>query len=71
MCTRPSSSSISRLRSLQAITRWQLSRILSNTGRVSATELLTTCSTSALAVCRSSACCVSLNRRTFSMAITA
>ena len=51
--------------------RWQLSRIFSNTGCASATELLMTCSTSAVAVCRSSASCVSLNRRTFSIAITA
>ena len=51
--------------------RWQLSRILSNTGAVSATELLMTCSTSAVAVCCSSASCVSLNSRTFSIAITA
>ena len=50
---------------------WQLSRILSNTGAVSATELLITCSTSAVAVCCSSASFVSLNSRTFSMAITA
>ena len=51
--------------------RWQLSRIFSNTGAVSATELLMTCSTSAVAVCCSSASFVSLNRRTFSIAITA
>ena len=43
----------------------------SNTGSVSATELLITCSTSAVAVCCSSASLVSLNRRTFSIAITA
>ena len=51
--------------------RSQLSRILSNTGAVSATELLITCSTSAVAVCCSSASLVSLNSRTFSMAMTA
>ena len=39
--------------------------------RVSATELLMTCSTSAVAVCCSSASFVSLNRRTFWIAITA
>jgi len=46
-------------------------RILSNTGAASATELLITSSTSAVAVCCSSASRVSLNRRTFSIAITA
>ena len=51
--------------------RWQLSRIFSNTGVASAIEALTTCSTSAVAVWRSSASFVSLNRRTFSIAITA
>ena len=51
--------------------RSQLARILSNTGAVSATELLITCSTSAVAVCCSSASLVSLNRRAFSIAITA
>ena len=51
--------------------RSQLSRILSNTGCVSATEPLITCSTSAVAVCCSSASVVSLSRRTFSIAITA
>ena len=54
-----------------ANSRSQLSRILSNTGWVSATELLMTCSTSAVAVCCSSASVVSLSRRTFSIAITA
>jgi hypothetical protein len=44
---------------------------LSNTGAVSATELLMTCSTSAVAVCCSSASLVSLNRRAFWIAITA
>ena len=47
------------------------SRILSNTGAASATELLITCSTSAVAVCCSSASFVSLKSRTFSIAITA
>ena len=49
----------------------QLSRILSNTGAASATELLITCSTSAVAVCCSSASLVSLNSRAFWIAITA
>ncbi len=49
----------------------QLSRILSNTGLVSATELLMTCSTSAAAFCCCSDSCVSLNSRTFSIAIAA
>ena len=44
---------------------------LSNTGCVSASELLITCSTSAVAVCCSSASLVSLNRRAFWIAITA
>ena len=43
----------------------------SNTGWVSVAELLMTCSISAVAVCCSSASFVSLNRRTFSIAITA
>ena len=51
--------------------RSQLSRILSNTGAVSDTELLMTFSTSEVAVCCSSASLVSLNRRTFWIAITA
>ena len=54
-----------------ANSRSQLSRILSNTGCASATELLMTCSTSAVAVCCSSASLVSLNRRAFWIAITA
>ena len=57
--------------SLLANRRWQLSRILSNTGAASATEPLITFSTSAVAVCCCSASRVSLNRRTFSIAITA
>ena len=48
-----------------------LARMRSNTGWGSAIERLMTCSTSAVAVCRSSASRVSLNSRTFSMAITA
>ena len=44
---------------------------MSNTGAVSDTDLPMTLNTSEVAVCRSSASCVSLNRRTFSMAITA
>ena len=43
----------------------------SNTGCVSVTDPLITRSTSEVAVWRSSACCVSVKRRTFSMAITA
>ena len=49
----------------------QLSRIFSKTGVVSATELLMTRNTSDVAVCWASASCVSLNSRTFSMAIRA
>ena len=45
--------------------------IFSSTGCASDTERLMTCSTSAVAVCRSSASCVSLNSRVFSMAISA
>jgi hypothetical protein len=44
---------------------------LSNTGAASATELLITCRTSAVAVCRSSDSRVSLKRRAFWIAITA
>ncbi len=49
----------------------QLSRIFSKTGRASATELLMTCSTSALAVCCSSAAWVSSNSRALCSAIAA
>ena len=49
----------------------QLERIMSNTGVVSDTELLIASSTSDIAVCCSSASLVSLNSRTFSIAITA
>ena len=56
---------------LPANRRSQPARILSNTGAVSATELLIACSTSEVAICCSSASLVSLNRRTFSIAITA
>ena len=45
--------------------------IVSNTGCTSARRLLITCSTSAVAVCRSSASLVSLNSRAFWIAITA
>lgn len=48
----------------------QLSRIFSNTGAVSFATPVTH-DTSAVAVCRSSASRVSLNRRTFSVAMTA
>ncbi len=58
-------------RSVAPNSRSQLSRIFSNTGCASATELLITRSTSAVAVCCSSASLVSLNSRTFWMAITA
>jgi hypothetical protein len=47
------------------------SRIFSNTGALSAIEPLITLSTSAVAVCCSSASWVSLKRRAFSIAITA
>ena len=47
------------------------STMASNTGCESVGEPPMTCSISAVAVCRSSASCVSLNRRTFSIAITA
>ena len=43
----------------------------SNTGCTSDGELAITFRMSAVAVCRSSASCVSLNSRTFSIAITA
>ena len=51
--------------------RWQLATIASNTGCVSVTEPLITRRISAVAVWRSSASLVSLNSRTFSMAISA
>ena len=51
--------------------RSQLARIVSNTGAASATELADHASTSADARCCSRASLVSLNSRTFSMAITA
>jgi len=54
-----------------AKSRTQRSRILSNTGFVSAMELEITASTSPDAFCCSSASFVSLNRRTFSIAMTA
>ena len=57
--------------SLLANSFWQLDRIMSNTGAASETELLITSSTAEVAVCCSSASLVSLNRRTFSIAITA
>ena len=49
----------------------QPSMTLSKTGPTSASELLMARSTSDVAVCSSSASFVSLNSRTFSMAITA
>ena len=51
--------------------RIALPTIASNTGCTSVGELLMTLRISAVAVCRSSASLVSLNRRTFSIAITA
>ena len=71
VCSRPSSPTRKMPSCAVANRRWQLSRIFSNTGAVSATELLMTCSTSAVAVCCSSASLVSLNRRAFWIAITA
>ena len=57
--------------SLPANSRSQLARIVSNTGVVSAIELLIAARTSPEARCWSSASFVSLNRRTFSIAIAA
>ena len=51
--------------------RRQLWTIASNTGCVSVGELLITFRISEVAICRSSASFVSLNKRTFSIAITA
>ena len=51
--------------------RFDRSAIASNTGCTSSGELAITFRMSAVAVCRSSASCVSLNSRTFSIAITA
>ncbi len=70
-CIRPSSPTMPMLVWLLSISCWQLRMIFSKTGCVSATELLMTCSTSAVAVCRSSASCVSRNSRAFSIAISA
>jgi hypothetical protein len=67
----PASLTRCRLNICAGNSRSQDWRILSNTGPVSATELLMTPSTSAVAVCCSSASCVSLNNRVFSMAISA
>jgi hypothetical protein len=53
------------------MSRSVLSRMRSNTGVALEMELLMTCSTSEVAVCRSSASLVSLNSRAFSIAITA
>ncbi len=64
-CTRPSSRTTTIPRCSVPNSRWQLSRIFSNTGFGSAIELLITCSTSAVAVCCSSASWVSLNSRAF------
>ena len=51
--------------------RFALAAIASNTGCTSEGELAITLRMSAVAVCRSSASCVSLNSRTFSIAMTA
>ncbi len=56
---------------MQAISFWQLSRILSKTGCASATELLITSSTSADAVCCASDSRVSFISRAFFIAICA
>jgi hypothetical protein len=53
------------------IRRLELDAIASNTGCTSAGELAMTFRISAVPVWRSSVSCVSLNRRTFSIAITA
>ena len=67
----PSSPAIATPKVRASNSRSQHSTIFSNTGFGSAIELPITCRTSAVAVCRSSASRVSLNRRTFSIAITA
>ncbi len=66
-----SPSNIRTLANMPSHSRTALRTIVSKTGFVSATELLMTCNTSAVALCRSSASFVSLNSRTFSIAITA
>src|SRR6266705_1253342 len=68
--TRPSSPTRLICTSLLANSCSQLARILSNTGFVSAIELLIALRISPAACCCSSASLVSLNRRTFSIAIT-
>ena len=55
----------------QPINRTAAPTIASNTGCTSVGDSLMTLRISAVAVCRSSASLVSLNRRTFSIAITA
>ena len=70
-CTRPSSPTTVMPTKCPSKSRSQLSRILSNTGLVSAIELEMAPSTSPEAFCCSSASFVSLNRRTFSIAIAA
>ena len=67
-------SSPSNLQTLQTTAshnRMACSAIASNTGWVSVGELAITFRISLVAVCCSNACFVSLNRRTFSMAMTA
>ena len=71
---RPRAQSPSRRKiapSLCIASRAAFSTRASNTGARSKVDWLITCSTSAVAVCCSSASLVSLNRRTFSIAITA
>ncbi len=70
-CSRPSAPVALSASTAPGSRRCRLVQMLSNTGRVSATDSPTTRSTSALAVCCSSASCVSWNRRAFWIAITA
>ena len=67
----PSSSTMPSANASAEKSRSQHSMIFSNTGDASAIEWLMTSSTSAVAVCCSSASLVSLNRRAFWIAITA
>ena len=69
--TRPRPSGRTTAARLLANRRWQLSQDLLEHRPASSTELLITRSTSAVAVCCSSASLVSLNRRAFWIAITA
>ena len=66
------SASTRKIAALSKVTRRsQPSKMRSNTGAASATELLIALRTSPEAFCCSSASCVSLNSRAFSMAIAA